>query len=217
MQITRKKILKYLLIGIFALCNLIIIITCYNQINQKLTHQNNQLQYSGTITDTIYSNSDLGWTFSFPSTYTVVNDKEVESFNQIGNSLFNKNEDDIIKPIKLLNINSSDVTFMSALHMRESFPSIKTEDDFFKKIESDMTKINDSTTVIKKTNSGSLDVDGKDFKYIEYVVESKDYGFGVICISRVTDNYILDISITYTNLESVQVLLKCLMNSKFDK
>jgi hypothetical protein len=169
---------------------------------------------NGTITDSIYHNVYLDWTFVIPSDYKVITNSELESAEKKGNKLIENKPKNTSEPIRLLNISNGSIDFMSNLNPRVLFPNLTSEEKYFEIIGEKLQNASNDKIKFEKQNQGVIVIDSLEFKYIEYFMIGQNGKAGIMYISRFNKDYILDLSITYRDTQQAIKFISRLKESK---
>lgn len=171
---------------------------------------------NGTITDSIYHNDYLDWTFIIPSDYEIITNKEIESAGEKGNKLIDNKTDDKKEPIRLLNISNGLIDFMSNLNPRVLFPNLTSEERYFEIIGEKLQNASNDKIKFEKQNQGVLLIDSIEFKYVEYFMIGDNNKVGLMYISRFNKDYIFDLSLTYRDTQQAIKFLGRLKQSELN-
>lgn len=171
---------------------------------------------NGTITDSIYHNVYLDWTFVIPSDYEVITNTEIESAEEKGNKLLDNKTNDNKKPIRLLNISNGLIDFMSNLNPRVLFPNLTSEERYFEIIGEKLQDASNDKIKFEKQNQGMILIDSLEFKYIEYFMIGENNKVGLMYISRFNQDYIFDLSLTYRDTQQAIKFLDRLKESELN-
>lgn len=168
---------------------------------------------NGTITDSIYHNDYLGWTFVIPSDYKIITNSEIESAEKKGNKLLENKSKNTSEPIRLLNISNGSLDFMSNLNPRVLFPNLTNEEKYFEIIGEKLQNASNDKIRFEKQNQGMIMIDSIEFKYIEYFMIGQNGKAGIMYISRFNKDYMLDLSITYRDTQQAIIFINRLKQS----
>jgi hypothetical protein len=168
---------------------------------------------NGTITDSIYHNAYLDWTFVIPSDYKIITNSEIESAEKKGNKLIENKSKNTSEPIRLLNISNGSIDFMSNLNPRVLFPNLASEEKYFEIIGEKLQNASNDKIKFEKQNQGVIMIDSLEFKYIEYFMIGQNGKAGIMYISRFNKDYMLDLSITYRDTQQAIMFINRLKQS----
>lgn len=164
---------------------------------------------SGVITDSIYHNNYLDWTFIIPPDYNIIPTSEIESVSKKGNKLINNKTTKSTKPIRLLNISNGALDLMSNLNPRVLFPNLTSEEVYFDIIGKKLKNASNDKIRFEKQNQGEMEISNLIFKYIEYTAITETGNSGMMYISRFNQDYMLDISLNYIDPhEAIKIIDK---------
>jgi hypothetical protein len=167
----------------------------------------------GTITDSIYHNVYLDWTFVIPPDYEIISTAEIESASKKGNKLIKNDTKNNEEPIRLLNISNGLIDFMSNLNQRVLFPNLTSEEKYFEIIGDKLRNASNDKIKFEKQNQGVMQIDSLEFKYVEYFMIGENTKAGIMYISRFNKVYIFDLSITYRDTQKAIEFLDRLKKS----
>ncbi|NOU62296.1 hypothetical protein [Marinifilum caeruleilacunae] len=167
----------------------------------------------GTLTDSIYHNDYLDWTFVIPQDYEIISSAEIESANEKGNKLIDNDTKNNEEPIRLLNISNGLIDFMSNLNPRVLFPNLTSEERYFEIIGDKLQNASNDKIRFEKQNQGVMQIDSLEFKYVEYFMIGENGKAGIMYISRFNKDYIFDLSITYRDTQKAIEFLDRLKKS----
>ncbi len=154
----------------------------------------------GTITDSIYHNDYLDWTFIIPSDYQEISLKEIEMYEKKGNKLLNTKASNDEETIRLLNISNGLVDLKSNLYPRVLFPNIINEEKYLELIEKQFKNAKVESVTFEKQDQGIIQIDSLEFNYIEYFVIGEKR-VGMIYLTKLNKDFIFDISMVYQDTQ----------------
>jgi len=167
---------------------------------------------NGTISDSIYHNDYLDWTFVIPLDYKEIPISEIEMYEKKGNKLLNKESDKNEKPIRLLNISNGLIDFKSSLNPRVLYPNIIDEEKYLEIIDKQFQDLKIESVTFEKQNQGVLLIDSLEFNYVEYFVIGEKR-VGMMFLTRFNKDFIFDITMSYTDTQKAIELLTNLKTS----
>lgn len=170
----------------------------------------------GIITDSIYRNDYLDWTFVIPPDYKIISTAEIESARKKGNKIIGNDTKNNEEPIRLLNISNGLVDFMSNLNPRVLFPNLTSEERYFEIIGDQLQNASNDKIKFEKQNQGVMQIDSLEFKYVEYFMIGENAKAGIMYISRFNKDYIFDLSITYRDTQKAIEFLDRLKKSNLN-
>lgn len=150
----------------------------------------------GTITDSIYHNDYLDWTFIIPSGYQEIPLEEIEKYEKKGSEILNTKASNDDETIRLLNISNGLVDFKSNLYPRVLFPNIINEEKYLELIEKQFKNAKVESVTFEKQDQGFIKIDSLEFNYIEYFVIGQKR-VGMIYLTKLNNDFIFDISMVY--------------------
>jgi hypothetical protein len=168
---------------------------------------------NGVISDSIYHNDYLNWTFIIPSDYKIISDARIESANKKGKELMDDNTKNNDKPIRLLNISNGVIDFMSNLNPRVLFPNLTSEERYFEIIEDKWQNASNDKIKFEKQKQGVILIDSLEFKYVEYLMIVENNKVGIMYISRFNKDFIFDLSVIYRDTQQAIKFLNRLKES----
>ncbi len=167
---------------------------------------------NGTITDSIYHNDYLDWTFIIPSGYQEIPLEEIEMYEKKGNELLNTKASNDEETIRLLNISNGLVDLKSNIYPRVLFPNIVNEEKYLELIEKQFENAKTESVTFEKQDQGTIQIDTLEFNYIEYFVIGQKR-VGMIYLTKLNKDFIFDISMTYQDTQQGIELLNRLRTS----
>lgn len=166
----------------------------------------------GSITDSIYHNEYLDWTFVIPTDYKVIPLESLLKAENKGNNILGIKSGDDDETVRLLNISNELVDFNSYLSPRVLFPNINNENKYLDIIEEKFNNAKIESVDIKKQGTGIIQIDSLKFKYIEFILTSKRK-VGIIYLVKLNKDFIFNISLVYTDTQKVVEIIKRLKES----
>ena len=166
----------------------------------------------GTITDSIYHNNYLDWTFIIPSGYQEIPLEEIEMYAKKGKELLDTKASDDKETIRLLNISNGLVDLKSNIYPRVLFPNITNEEKYLELIEKLFVNTKIESVTFEKQGQGIMQIDSLEFNYIEYFVIGRKR-VGMIYLTKLNKDFIFDISISYQDTQQGIDLLNRLRTS----
>ena len=169
----------------------------------------------GQITDSLYTNSYLGWQFVIPEGYEILSNKlRDEGIKKILNGNYDSNSS-----IKLLGLKSREnkSNFLtSSLDIRSYFPDIKKTNDWYNIIKELLTKqLKNSGTTINVTKA-KLIIDEVNFEIVDFTYKQNNkFVYHQKMIFKFYEDYILTITISSDNQDDLIELFEHLKKSKF--
>jgi len=169
----------------------------------------------GTITDSIYHNDYLDWTFIIPSGYKEISLEEIEMYEEKGNELLNTKANNEEETIRLLNISNGLVDLKSNIYPRVLFPNIISEEKYLELIEKQFNNVKVESVTFEKQAEGTIQIDSLEFNYIEYFIIGQKK-IGMIYLTKLNKDFIFDLSMVYQDTQQGVDLLNRLKTSDFN-
>ena len=161
---------------------------------------------NGTIVDSTYYNEFLGWTLTFPADYNKISLSEIEASEQRGKEMLNRQKNEKQDLIRLLNISNDFINLKSNLIYRAYYPDIKNSNGYLNLVDSELLSTNFDSITIEKTESGDFYISESEFKFNAYLLKG-ERNVGMIFFNKFLDDFIFEISITYTDSEELEKIL----------
>jgi len=169
---------------------------------------------NGILEDSIYTNQFLGWTLYLPNDYKPTPLEVLEKYSKKGNEILKTEPSSKEEEIRLLNVNNDFVNFRSSIIFRAFYPEISNEKDWASLFEKSLNKMANESITVEKRIENDFIIDSLNFHIIEFLVYGKNQ-IGIINISYVTNEFIIDFSMNYTDSEEAKKLLMRIKNSEF--
>jgi hypothetical protein len=167
----------------------------------------------GTITDSIYHNNYLNWTFIIPKGYHEIPLEELKKYEKKGEKILNTKIEDSKEVVKLLNISNGVIDFTSNLYPRALYPNLTNEDEYLKQLNEVYQNVNIESLNIEKQGQGIIEIDSLEFHYVEYLITGQSQ-VGLLYLTRFNKDFILDFSISYQETQQAIKFLKRLKTSQ---
>lgn len=166
----------------------------------------------GTITDSIYHNDYLDWTFIIPFGYKEISLEEIEKYEKKGIELSNTTADIDREIIRLLNISNGLVDLKSNLHPRVLFPNITSEEKYLEFVEKQIESMKIESVTFEKQDQGIIQIDSLEFNYIDYFILGQKR-VGMLYLTKLNEDFILEISMIYQDSQQGIEILNRLKTS----
>jgi hypothetical protein len=169
----------------------------------------------GTITDSIYHNDYLDWTFIIPSGYKKIPLEEIEMYEKKGNEILGTKASDDEETIRLLNISNGLVDLKSNMYPRVLFPNIINEEKYLELIEKQFKVAKVESVTFEKQGQGIIQIDSLEFNYFEYFIIGQKR-VGMIYLTKLNKDFIFEISMVYQDTQKGIELLNRLKTSELN-
>ena len=166
----------------------------------------------GTITDSIYHNNYLDWTFIIPPGYHEIPLKELKKDEKRGSEILDTKQNNDNATIRLLNISNGVVDLESNIYPRLFFPNLINEKQYLELIEEKFKNINVKSVTFEKQEQGVVQIDSLSFNYLEYFLTGQRR-IGIVYLTRFNKDFIFDISISYEDTKQGNEILNRLRKS----
>ena len=166
----------------------------------------------GTITDSIYHNNYLDWTFIIPQGYHKIPLKELKKDEKRGSEILDTKQNNDNATIRLLNISNGVVDLESNIYPRLFFPNLINEKQYLELIEEKFKNINVKSVTFEKQEQGVVQIDSLSFNYLEYFLTGQRR-IGIVYLTRFNKDFIFDISISYEDTKQGNEILNRLRKS----
>jgi len=197
---------------------IVLVATNYNSykdlFSNKIVLPNVEID-NGILNDTIYTNKFLGWTILIPSGYEITPLSELKKYQKKGEKILKSKAPSDKEEIKLLHVKNEFVDFRSSISFREAYPKVKNLMDYSELVENLIMKLTNESMIVEKVYEGGFPIDSLDFYIKEFHITGKNK-VGIINISYVSEDYIIDLSMNYTDSNEASRFLERLKNSKIE-
>ena len=214
----KKKINKLVYLGFIPFLGILVLLN-YDFVKKIITKKEistNVENYKGIIKDSVYYNEYLDWTFTIPTGYNLIPENDLQKKQEKGSKYFDQSSNDKNSQIRLLNISNGLIDFTSNLNPKVYFPNITTEDKYIQLIEENYKNISVENLKLEKQNQGTIMIDSIEFKYIEYFAIGPERKVGMMTMTKLNDDFILDFNILYTDTQEAIDFINRLKSSEFN-
>lgn len=162
---------------------------------------------SGTLTDSVYHNNYLNWTFIVPTGYRSIPSSEVDAEIEKGNKAIGNDTKKSPNTVRLLNITDGSIELLSELNPRVLYPKLTDEEKYLATADNLMNKAkikNDNAKVDEQTQ-GIFSINSVNLKYVKYRITGKNGTIIMMFMVKFNKDYMFCINLSYKLQDSLAV------------